>query len=159
MNEFSAKKLGEVLAFSRAGVEIFTRAESALKPLFAEYYDEVITELNSQKSALEDFISDQDTKEVTQKKAEGTKAKLIGMAETYIGNAWDDPAECMEWLGFFEGAAIVHWKIVEGIGTKVEHAEIRVLAEKGLIAHRTLLTTVEEKIKLHGEERASNSQE
>lgn len=155
MNEFSAKKLGEVYAFSLAGIEIFTRAQSALKPLFSEYYDEVLNELNSQKTAVEDFIVDKDTKEITAKKAEATKAKLIGMAETYIGDQWDDPAECMEWLGFFEGAAIVHWKIVEGIGNKVDHQEINDLAQKGLILHKTILTTVEEKIKLHGEDRAS----
>lgn len=153
MNEFSAKKLGEVLAFSQSGIEVFTRAKEALSELLSDEYQSTIDELTTQAGKIEDLATELECADITLQKAEKTKAKLIGMAETYIGDQWDDPAECMEWLGFFEGAAIVHWKLIEGISNKADNEKLSSLASDGVLLHRKVLTTVEEKIKSYGSEK------
>lgn len=155
MNEFGAKKLGEVLAFSIAGIEIFERAESALSPLFAEFYAETLQSFIEQKEMVEGLAKELETEEITLKKAEGTKGKLIGMAEAYIGDAWDDPAECMEWLGFFEGAAIVHWKLVEGVAEEIQSDTLRDIADRGINLHKDVLSLVEDKIKEYGAKKSA----
>lgn len=120
MNEFTSKKLGEVLAFSTAGIEIINRGEKGLREIFNDELDEILDVFKSHSEKLRDISSDN---EVTKKKSQKTHNKLMKMAEMYIGDEWDDPAEMMEWFGFFEGAAVVHWMLVKGFARKIDGLE------------------------------------
>lgn len=151
MNEFIAKKLGEVLAFSRVGQSLLERGAAGFEQIWeADQLSDIAAKLAEQQQALE-----QDASDTTLAKADATGAKLTGMAETYIGDQWDNPAELLEWLGFFAGAAVVHWRLVEGAAEQVEDTELTKLVHLGVELHAGWLTEVGEKIKQLGAARAA----
>lgn len=151
MNEFIAKKLGEVLAFSRVGQALLERGGEGFEQIWSqEQLAEIAVKLFEQQQILE-----QDASDITLKKAEATGSKLTGMAETYIGDEWANPAELLEWLGFFEGAAVVHWRLVEGAAEQADDAELAKLAHLGVELHSWWMAEVGEKIKQLGAERAA----
>lgn len=155
MNEFSARKLGEVLAFCNAGIEIFKKGEGALKGLLNEEYQQTINTLQEQAIEIESIANQAGVWEVTSKKAEGTKNKLLSMSEMYIGDEWDNPTELMEWFGFFEGAAIMHWELVEGSGQGLKDEHLESLANKNIEFHRNLLDKFGDLIKEYAVKKVS----
>lgn len=153
MNEFVAKKLGEVLAFSNVGIELFERGETALKKAFADY-DELKGTFQEQASNVKQFADAGGVLETTESKAQATGEKLRGMMETYIGDEWDNLAELLEWMGFFEGAATVHWRVIEGAGEAMKDDDLFQFAADGAGLRHDLLHRVQEEIKKVGSERA-----
>lgn len=140
MNEFTAKKLGEVLAFCRTGLLLHERSAPAIASALGAGQDANFAEsLRGHAAELERIANGNET---TLKKAEATTAKLTKMMELYIGDEWDNPAEIMEWLGFFEGSAIVHWQLVAGAGGALNHSEISAVAERAIVFHKTALDQV-----------------
>ena len=138
MDEFSAKKLGEVLAFCRVGQEIIKKGK-----LFSEKMEN----LSSFEVQILDFVKKYNVSEITLPKSEKTSIKLLKMAEMYVGDEWDNPHEVMEWLGFFEGAAIIHWKLIEGVANKLNDTEFEIFTQKNIQFHKEFLDEVGEKIK------------
>lgn len=111
-----AKKLGEVLAFAEVGLELFERAQPALSDIFSDLrYGEIYAQLTVHQTYLEDRAD--------ASKAGRTRLKLRGMMENYIGDAWDDPVEVLEWLGFYLGAAGMHWSLIAGMASNPTLAE------------------------------------
>lgn len=106
-NEFTAKKLGEVAAFSRIGCELAERGGEAFERALGEKAASFTTELAAFEASALQFGT-----EVTVTKAEKTTEKLRSMMEKYIGDEWDDPVELLEWLSFFTGSASAHWALV-----------------------------------------------
>ncbi len=155
MNEFTAKKLGEVLAFAKVGEEIFERGRQALATIFTEAgVNQTLHAISEHAVAIEDMAQDLGTTDITLPKSEKTAEKLRKMLELYVGEEWDNPTELLEWHGFFEGAAIVHWKLVEGAAQALEHVELKALAKTGVEFHEALLAKVSEKIKVVGGKKA-----
>ncbi len=143
INEFTAKKLGEVLAFATVGGEIFTRGQAALEVTFmADGVAELKQQMQAHVTALTDLATTLGTAEITLPKSEKTSAKLRQMMELYIGDQWDNPAELLEWLGFFEGAADIHWQLVHGAGETLANQDIISLADTGIGFHQQLLKEV-----------------
>jgi hypothetical protein len=93
--------------------------------------------------------------DITLAKAEATGTKLRAMRDMYVGDQWDNPAELLEWLGFFEGAAVVHWALVEGAGKGLQDQDLADLAKDGKSIHQNLLLAVEGSIKKIGEQKAT----
>lgn len=153
MNEFGAKKLGEVLAFSQAGQEIMRKGKKALDNIF-ENTSKISGKFLDQEGQILKLAEKLSTIEITTVKARKTKEKLLKMAQLYIGQEWDNPAELMEWMGFFEGAAIVHWKLVEGVGNKLSDSELSSLAIDAIVFHQKLLDWVGENIYEHAKSKA-----
>ena len=153
MNEFVGKKLGEVMAFSQLGIELFERGEEALKTVI-EDYDKVVGDFGKQSEEIQQLAETHGIDEVMMTKAEATGGKLRGMMETYIGDEWDNTAELLEWMGFFEGAAVVHWKLVEGASTALENDEMHELAQFGANLHHDLFHKAQEAIMGVGSARA-----
>jgi hypothetical protein len=58
-------------------------------------------------------------------KANGTGTKLMKMRDIYIADQWRKPSEIAEWLGFFEGAAYVHWNLVDGAGESTHVKDLK----------------------------------
>lgn len=103
-----AKKLGEVLAFSKVGIDTFKKGEEGFKKVWDEsYIDELVSINEDHASSLETLINSLDESEAGISKSKATGEKLTSMRNMYIGDDWDDPIELFEWFGFFEGAAIV----------------------------------------------------
>lgn len=153
MNEFSAKKLGEVLAFAEVSLDTIEKSRVALSEVF-DSVESVERANKEHREAILELVANSDMAEITTNKASATGEKLKKMRDMYIGDEWDNPAELMEWSGFFEGAALVHWALVRGVGDKLGHKELVNIAEIAESFHRDLLDKVELKIKETGFDKA-----
>jgi hypothetical protein len=143
MDERMARKMGELKAFCMLGQELFQKGETALETAFGkEKVGEVISLLAKHQQEIETYMHATEFFDAMNEKAEKTRNKVGGMAETYIGDAWDDPTELCEWLGFFEGAAIVHFSLVYGKAEKAHVSEVMELAKSGMELHQNLLSDV-----------------
>lgn len=155
MNEFTGKKLGEVLAFCTAGLVLLEKGETALRTVFENEFDDIRLNLENQAQKIHDTALRLQCEAVTIPKSEGTREKLLSMAQMYVGTEWDNPAELMEWLGFFEGAAIIHWKLVQGSGEGLQDEELKVLAMENIQFHENILSLIGEKIREYAKGRTS----
>ncbi len=137
MNEFIIEKLGEVLAFATVGNETLEKGAGVLEDTFgAEKVKNAVIE--NRIHAEQILKINPQAKEFH----ENTAEKLRAMRDIHLGHQWDTPIDLMEWCGFFEGAALVHWRIIEGAGEAMDSEEIMELAEAGLALHQELFDTV-----------------
>jgi len=113
INEFIAKKLGEVLAFAEVGIETLERGQEGFASVLGKSAPEKMLETNKEHSALLKKIAADDKQfgSVTLAKSIKTGEKLRKMRDLYVGDEWDNGVELLEWSGFFEGAALVHWQL------------------------------------------------
>jgi hypothetical protein len=153
MNEFVSKKLGEVMAFSVVGVKTIGQGRAALATVFNDLDDLEQTQIFYQ-TELTTIAGDNP---LFTAKAEGTGAKLTGMRDAYIGDEWDNPVEIMEWLGFFEGAAIVHWSLVGGAAAALDLPQLAQLTAQAVDFHQKLLSRVTAQLAEIGRGRARAS--
>jgi hypothetical protein len=139
VNEFLARKIGEVVAFCREGAFLFEQGEQALSSVLPEVAT-LRKELATHEKEL--LARTGELQSISEKKAHATQEKLSSMRDLYLADeqAWRDPAELLEWLGFFEGAALVHWSLIQG-GASSDVA-LPSLAERGIEFHRKLLEDV-----------------
>jgi hypothetical protein len=155
MNEFTAKKFGEVLAFCRVDMETIEKGKAAY---IASMGQAAVTQternLKKQAEAIENAATRATMIDTTKAKSEATGTKLRAMRDMYVGDEWDNPAELMEWAGFFEGAAIVHWQLVEGAAETLRDATLQALAKSGTKLHQDLLTKVGSAIQTIGATKA-----
>ncbi|HEX8390213.1 MAG TPA: hypothetical protein VF597_02240 [Candidatus Saccharimonadales bacterium] len=102
------KKLGEVEAFARVGLEMLARAGDTAETAFGE---RLVTEIKMSLQSHVDTVSLRSDSA----KADRTTAKVRDMMEQYIGDEWDNPIELLEWSGFYLGAAGIHWSLVASL--------------------------------------------
>lgn len=144
-SEKTARKIGEVLAFTILGIEIFHKGQKALEGVLgADFIEEVSRSLKTHKKQILSLVEGTELAEVTLAKAQSTQKKLQTMQDLYLQDQWDDPTEIMEWLGFFEGAAAVHWGLVTD---RLIENDVKKIAKNCKEFHLRLLNTLVEKIK------------
>jgi len=154
INEFVAKKIGEVVAFSEVGAETFEKGKESFESVLGkEKVAEIIESHKSKGEKLKEMISGS-AKEIMLKKVEGTGKKLRHMRDYYVANEWDNTAELLEWSGFFEGAAIVHINLVIGAAEKINNSELMKLMNERKETHSNILDEVLKGIKKVGFEKA-----
>lgn len=142
MNKHMWKKLGEVKAFSEAGIDFIERGQVGLREVFAE--DE-IAELTATHQVHRDKIAEIATtankNDIVDKKAEATKEKLVDLQDRYLTDEddWQDPMELLEWSGFFHGGALVHWNLIAGASQVNDISSLTSLAQEGYEFHHDLL--------------------
>lgn len=149
MNEFVAKKLGEVLAFSRIGKECAERAGNAFDEALGEQAQTLVESMNSLADKVDGLAND-----ITTAKAAKTTAKLRGMMEAYIGDEWDNPTEILEWLSFFLGAAAAHWALIQGAAQAIGDKDLAQTAELAVDLYSDYLETVKTNLQDSGRTRA-----
>ena len=150
MDEFTAKKIGEVLAFARIGHETLEKGREALEKLFGGVgsIDKYINENALHARALEDTADAYpEVKDIILAKADKTAGKLRQMLDLYVGDEWDNAIELLEWHGFFEGAAIVHWYLVQGATEKAKVKRVSTFANSVIEFHEKFLMKVAFKLK------------
>ncbi|MCE9628840.1 MAG: hypothetical protein K8Q91_02470 [Candidatus Vogelbacteria bacterium] len=152
LNEFSAKKLGEVLAFSRVGIETLVKGRNALSPILE--VGKTITTLEEDEKKVLALADAYAVTEIVTTKAESTGQKLRAMRDLYVAEQWDNQSELLEWFGFFQGAAIVHWGLVLGVGEGKTDEVIRDLASQALRVHEELLEKVKTELGKIGKTKA-----
>ncbi len=151
MNQFSARKLGEVLAFAKVGQMILSKGKSALVKVFGKVSVEALQQLNTEHlENITKFAEQNQVLTVVEQKSQKTSGKLLEMQELYLQDQWEDESELLEWLGFFEGAALVHWKLVEGVANKSEDLNLGKIVNKGLEMHQGFLFKISEAIRKVG---------
>jgi hypothetical protein len=147
LNEFAAKKLGEVLAFNRVGSDTIDTGRAALLPVLSPEKVADMEEKNRlHAEGIIKIATDAGVIDTTLAKAQKTEAKLKAMRDLYIGDQWDNATEILEWSGFFEGAAIVHWALVRGIAEGSNNEELLTFAEEGVNWHYELLEMCESEL-------------
>jgi Holliday junction resolvase len=144
MNEFVGKKLGELLAFNRVGVDTYEKGRVALVQALGEEKVMDIEEKDRMhgeavmRAATEGGVID-----VTLAKAAVTEEKIKKMRDLYVADQWDNATELMEWSGFFEGAAVVHWALMRGAAQGMNNEELLALAEEGINWHYEMIEVAE----------------
>ncbi|MDX1535188.1 MAG: hypothetical protein R3346_00250 [Candidatus Spechtbacterales bacterium] len=150
MNEFIAKKLGEVLAFERMQEDTLTKGKAAVDRAYGpKEVKAMLIDAKSLKEGIESIAEEsEEWGDTVLKKAEKTGKKIADMRNVYLSeDDWDDPVEILEWSGAFEGGALVHWSLVAGGAEAVGLKEASTLAEKGLEAHSSILNRIKEIIR------------
>jgi hypothetical protein len=143
MKEFTAKKLGEVMAFANVGKEILERGRVALEPVFSTRgVNQLLHDMSQHQVRLNDLVLELGVGSVSQERCEKTSVKLRKMIELYIGEEWDNPTELLEGLSFIEGAALTHWKLVAGAAEALDHNEIKKMSETAISFHQKLLRDI-----------------
>lgn len=157
MNEFVAKKLGEVLAFAHVGLETFDQGKGALEHGFGPtQYNVLRSTFEKQKALLDVIASEAKIHAIVQKKLESTGAKLRTMRDVYVGDEWDNFVKLLAWHGLFEGAALIHWELVVGGAHAIRHQELLAFANEALAFHQKFLTTISLRIHAIGSEKAKS---
>jgi hypothetical protein len=156
MNEFVAKKLGEVLAFNSVGTDTIEKGRAALTSSLGEERVHDMLEKNRMHSeSIMKVATDAGVIDTTLAKAGKTEEKLKKMRDLYVGEAWDNATELMEWSGFFEGAAIVHWTLVRGAAEGMNDEGLLVLAQEAVNWHYEQLEMAEGELGTTGQNKAA----
>ncbi len=155
MNEFVAKKLGEVLAFNQIGTDTISHGRAALVAALGE---EKIIEMEEKNrmhgESVINIATEAGVIDTTLAKAEKTGEKLKKMRDLYVGDQWHNAVELMEWSGFFEGAAVVHWALVRGAAEALNNEALLLLAEEGVNWHYELIEMAESELGQEGGDKA-----
>jgi hypothetical protein len=155
INQFTAKKLGEVHAFAKAGIDTFERGRPALLEIFSkDELDRTVKEFHTHFETIEEIAKEAGVLETVLTKSEGTQTKLTSMRDAYVGDEWHNPAELLEWLGFFEGSALVHWSLALGASEALEERRLEDLCRLALELHETMLGSVVASIRKYAYEKA-----
>lgn len=157
MNEFSAKKLGEVLAFADVGLETFDKGREAFEKTLGENFAHMREEIISHKDLLHSIADECHVLDIVMKKLESTGEKLRKMRDLYVGDEWDNPTELMEWSGFFEGAAIAHWQLVRGVSESTSHATLSSLSDRALKFHEDFFAIAKDALREVGVRRSNSN--
>ncbi len=157
INEFGAKKLGEVLAFNRVGTETLEKGRAALAAALGE--ERIIDMEEKNRMHGEEIMriaTDAGVIDTTLGKADKTGLKLKQMRDLYVGDEWNNATELLEWSGFFEGAAIVHWNLIKGVAAAINDEALLTLAEEGVNWHYELLELAEGELESRGSDKATD---
>ena len=157
INEFVAKKMGEVLAFSRVGAETLDKGRAALVGVLGEA--PVLDQEEKNRIHGEEIVriaTEAGVIDTTLAKAGKTEEKLRAMRDLYVGDGWDNAVELLEWNGFFQGAAIVHWALIRGAGETLNNETLLILANEAISYHSELLDQSESELSQEGGDKANN---
>ncbi len=147
INEFVAKKIGEVLAFTQVAADTIEKGRGALvEVLGVERVSDMAEKNRIHGEELIRIATDGGAIDTTLAKAEKTADKLMQMRDLYVGDQWDNATELMEWSGFFEGAAVVHWALVRGAAEAMNEEGLLILAQEGVNYHYELLELAESEL-------------
>ncbi len=152
MNDFTTKKLGEVLAFAVLGNETIERSEAVFREALGNELTAHIIEMNDMHAKNIRHLGETNgVSEMLEAKASKTKDKLSKMRDLYLGEKWNDIGELFEWFSFFEGASYGHWMVIKGLAETSENTAMAELAEDGANFHFELLSHVAEELQQIGE--------
>jgi|GEM_PF-370521 hypothetical protein len=160
MNEHIWKKLGEVKAFAHACADFLDRGRdgfTSAEIFSTEEIDQFVEKCQHHIKRIEEISAKAETSEIVNAKAEATGEKLSSMQELYLADEddWQDGMELLEWSGFFFGGAVIHWRLIEGVGEHVHEADLTALSASGLGFYTQIFETAGESIKALAKEEAA----
>lgn len=142
MNEFTAKKLGEVVAFAKMGNDTIEKS----KKIFGEFLSDLdmssaLANADKQVDEILAFATEHNILDAVKSEADKTSKKIESMRDLYIGDEWGNSSVVFGWWGFFGGAAIAHWNLVKGIGEAIENDVFVQIAYNAIAYHENLYDT------------------
>lgn len=155
MNTYTAKKIGEVLAFEQIMIETIARGRKALGEAYGPTrIDEVLTKAEEYEDQLETEARNAGVEDAVIEKAEATSNKLRSMQELYIGDEWNNSVELLEWSGFFHGAAVAHASLTKGAAEALNLPELKSLVLGIFQFHHNLLQETNSHLEEKGREKS-----
>lgn len=156
INESVAKKLGEVLAFNTVGRDTVERGRTALTAaLGAEKVADMEEKFRIHGEEVMRVATEAGVIDAVLEKAGKTEEKLKAMRDLYVGDQWENATELLEWSGFFEGAAVVHWAFIRGAAEGMNDEMLMTLAEEGKNYRYELLEMAESELEAKGQDKAA----
>ncbi len=147
INEFMAKKIGEVLAFTKISNDTIEKAGIPLSNVLGE--EKIIEFIEKNKRYIKEINHISETfnvSDIVTKKSASTEEKLKSMRDMYIREQWSNPVEVLEWSGFFEGAAIVHFALVKGCAEGINNDSLIAFSQECIDYHREILDIIESEL-------------
>lgn len=140
ISEKQLKKMGEVLAFENLLVDTLTKGNIG--------FDDYKSKAGKYAVMVQEYAEKFGGWDVVAAKSEKTFEKLSKMRDMYIGDSWDEAAEVLEWMGFQEGAAVVHWGLIKKVAQQVENEKLEQFADEVMNFHEDLLHEVRDIIEV-----------
>lgn len=150
MDTFLIKKLGEAFAFTRAFRDTLQKGKKGfLKIMDKKEFNSILTANESHIGSIMKVVEEHDIDEEVRERAARTEEKLNKMRAIYLPreNNFSDPVDVSEWMGFFEGAAYLHWVVVRDEAEKEGVDKLQKLADKAAEFHETILEQIASYIK------------
>ncbi len=122
MDEFVAKKLGEVHAFVCLVIDTYERGAAGFgAALTPEAISKTNNTLDELKSRIEHIADQEHVRAAVLAKSDKTLAKITRARDDYVAERWDDTVELYEWFSFNAGAGAAHAHEVFGAGQALKH--------------------------------------
>jgi hypothetical protein len=147
MNIFVAGKMGEVLAFARIGADTLRKGRKGFAKMLTK--DEVQSMAKFFKTLEKQVLllaREGDATEEVEEEASEAQAKIIKMRNTYIGRKWDEANELLEWMGFYTGAALVHWYLIAGAAKALHFKDLSKVSREAIDFYTSLFVSDEKKL-------------
>lgn len=155
MNDFGARKLGEVIAFLRLTTDTYSRSKTALLTVIEQAeYDDLVGQLADSEAGLLEIAKESDKGDATSSKAASTFEKLSKMRDLYIGDEWENPTEVYEWQSFASGAGIAHASLMMGVAQAMDDDHLAVQIETAHNLFADMLEGIQHHLHDLGETRA-----
>ena len=144
MNEFIQRKLGEVVAFARIGSDTMTKGEEGFSKILSEEdIEDLKRTFNDLENRLLSIAESEDVLSEVEADSRETEEKVLSMRDTYISEKWDDESELLEWMGFYNGAALVHLHLIYGAAETLGFEELLFIARDALEFYQSLFVSDE----------------
>jgi len=153
MNKLTAKKAGELLAFAEIGIDTITKGRTIL---VAEMGEATVGDMEEKfrihAAELKRLTEEAGVVEIVETQKNTTAQELVEMRDVYLENDWTNSTQLFEWMGFFEGASIVHWSFVRGSAQTSGKKPLLMLTEEAINYHYELLDKVVTELEAIGAE-------
>lgn len=153
MKQFTAKKLGEVLAFATVGNEMLEKNETAFREYLGVELLAHVLETNAMHAKNIRHIGETEGMwETMEKTAKESGGKLEKMRDVYLNDS-SNVSDLFEWFSFVEGAAYGHFMVLKGAAERANDEALLELAEDGSTFHYELLAHIVEELEEIGEDK------
>ena len=148
MNTFISDKMGEVMAFAVIGSDTMKKGKKAFRKMLNQAdIDTMENIFDGLEEKIFTIAAEQDVVKEVEKQAKETGKKVTKMRDTYIGRNWDEESELLEWMGFYTGASLVHWKLISGAAKELGIKDLEKLSKQAIDFYNALFVSDEKTLR------------
>ncbi len=136
------------MAFARIGSDTLEKGkESFLKMLDQGGFSNMEKTFKDLEKKVREIAKEQDVEKEVEKESEETEKKVTEMRDTYIDGKWNQESEVLEWMGFYTGASLVHWKLISGAAESMKFEELMTVSRQAIGFYNNLFVSDEQTLK------------
>lgn len=150
MDPFLIKKLGEAFAFTRAFRDTLQKGKKGFSKIIEKKeFESLLSKNEAHIGSIMRIVAEHDIDEEVRERAARMEEKLNKMRSVFLPREknFSDPLEVSEWMGFFEGAAYMHWVVVKDEADDKGADKLSVLSGKAADFHETMLSKIASYVK------------